>query len=176
MRDLLQERELGQVDRLLASPTSMGAVIASKLISTLALLVACHLLLTAAGRLIFGIRSGDPVAALLLVICQGLAITGLMSFVFALTRTERQAGTLSTIVIFAMSIVGGSMIPTDALPGMAQKASPFTINYWAIEGFQKVMVLGEGVAAVAPHMAVLALFGLVTAVIGSLLFPRSLRR
>ena len=176
MHDLIQEKEQGQINRLLSSPTSMGTVVVSKLFSTLLLLILCNVLLTLVGLVLFDIRLGNVIASFLLVIAQGLAITGLMALIFAVSRTERQAGTLSTIVIFGMSILGGSMIPTDSLPGMAQKASPFTLNYWAIEGFQKVILLGEGIGDILPHLAILSLFGLVTAAFGSLLFPRSLRR
>lgn len=176
LRDLLWEREHGHLARLLATPVPIRTVVLSKLLSTVALLVLCHLLLAMIGSLVFQIRWNDGFAAILLVIAQGLAVTGILAFVFAATKTERQADALSTIVIFGMSILGGSMIPSDAFPDSVQSMSKWTINYWTIEGFRTITVFEGTLSDIGLHLLILSSVGIVLFFASTFLFERSLRR
>ncbi len=176
LRDLLWEREHGHLARLLATPVPIRTVVLSKLISTLALLVVCHLLLAVIGSLVFHIRWNDGLAAILLVIAQGVAVTGILAFVFAVTRTERQADALSTIVIFGMSILGGSMIPAEMFPDSVQSVSKWTINYWTIEGFRTITVFDGGLSDIGLHLLILTSVGTVLFFASTFLFERNLRR
>ncbi|MBN1826572.1 MAG: ABC transporter permease [Candidatus Eisenbacteria bacterium] len=176
MRELIREREAGHLARLLSSPTPMRSILLSKWIGTILLLVLCHLLVAFAGRLIFGIPLGKIEAALLMVLAEGVAITGVMALLFSITRTERQGDALSSVVILGMSILGGSMMPLEMLPEAMQRIGRLTLNYYAIQGFQQVIVWGGGAREVLPYAAVLAAIGVVTGGIGTILFPRQLRR
>lgn len=176
LRDLLWEREHGHLARLLATPVPIRTVVLSKLISTVALLVLCHLLLAAIGSALFQIRWNDGIAAILLVVAQGIAVTGILAFVFAATRTERQADVLSTLVIFGMSILGGSMIPSDAFPDSVQSMSKWTINYWTIEGFRTITVFGGGLSDILLHLFILTSVGTILFFASTFLFARNLRR
>lgn len=176
MRDLVRERENGHLARVLSSPTPMGVLILSKLASTILLLVICHALLAAIAGPVFGIHWGSVPASMLLVVAEGFAVTGLLALLFSLVNSERQGHALSSVVILAMSLLGGSMAPTEFFPSGLQAAGKITVNYWAIEGFREVIVRGGGVADILPHLAVLALFGAVTAGAASILLPRRIRR
>jgi len=176
MRDLIRERESGHLSRLLATPAPMGSILFSKWIGTILLLAISHLLVAGAGRLVFGIPIGAPAAALLMVLAEGFAITGLMALLFSITRTERQGDALSSVVILGMSIVGGSMMPPEMLPGTLQQIGRLTMNYYAIRGFQQVIVWGNGVQEALPYAAVLGAIGAVTGGLAAFLLPRQLRR
>jgi ABC-2 type transport system permease protein len=175
MRDLMRERRGGQLRRLLASPTPMGAVIASKLLSTLLLLVLCHFLFAGVASIAFGVPFGDVPASLLLVVAQGLAVTGLLALLFALARTERQGEAISSVVILSLSLLGGSMVPLEQFPESMRAIGRFTPNYWTIEGFREVLLRGGTIVDVAPHTLVLSLFGLAAALVAAVLLRRSLR-
>lgn len=176
MRDLVREREEGHLARILSSPVSMGELVLSKLISTILLLLACHLLLGAIAGLLFGIRWGNVPATILLVAAEGLAVTGLLALLFSIVRTERQGHALSSVVILAMSLMGGSMVPAEMFPSGFQAVTRMTVNYWAIEGFREVLIGGAGVPEILPHLAVLGLFGAATAAAAAFLLPRRIRR
>ncbi|MFH1279004.1 MAG: ABC transporter permease [Candidatus Eisenbacteria bacterium] len=176
MRDLVREREEGHLARILSSPVSMSDLIASKLISTILLLGICHGLLAAIAGPLFGIRWGNVPASILLVAAEGLAVTGLLALLFSIVRTERQGHALSSVVILAMSLMGGSMVPTEFFPSGFRAVTRMTVNYWAIEGFREVLIGGGGVPEILPHLAVLTLFGVVTAGGAAFLLPHRIRR
>jgi ABC-2 type transport system permease protein len=176
MRDMVRERESGHLGRLLSTPTSIVSIITSKLVSTIILLVLCHILLAVVSTFLFGIRWSNLPASFLLVLAEGIAITGLLALLFSITTTERQGDALSSVVILGMSLIGGSMVPLDMFPEGMQSFGRLTLNYYAIEGFRQVLVWEGGLGAVLRPLAILTLFGLVTTAIAAILLPRNLRR
>ncbi len=176
MNDLLREREEGHLKRLLSSPAPVGSIVFSKLLSTLVLLFFCHLLLAAVAGPLFRIEWGNLPATFLLVLAEGLAVTGLVALLFSFTHTERQANALSSVVILGMSLMGGSMVPVEFFPGGMQAISRATLNYWAIDAFREVMVRGGGTANILPHLFLLGAFGAGTAALSSVLLARNIRR
>lgn len=174
MRDLMRERRAGQLARLLSSPVPMRTVVLSKLVSTLFLLVICHFLFAGAAAVVFRVPIGDIPASVLLVLAQGLAVTGILALLFALARTERQGEAISSVVILSMSLLGGSMFPTDLFPESMRGLGRATPNYWAIEGFRAVLLEGAGAADVAPNVLVLALIGAATSALAAFTLGRTL--
>ena len=74
-----------------------------------------------------------------------------------------------------MSSLGGSMVPLEQLPGPMQSAAPFTLNYWAIQGFSGLMFDEKGLGDIAGNLGVLLGAGLVMGMIAHFLLVRRLR-
>jgi ABC-2 type transport system permease protein len=108
----------------------------------------------------------DPLGAVLLITAFSLAGCGLMGLVFALVRTERQAGVLSWLVIMGNSALGGSMVPVENMPAPMQALTPYTLNYWAIDGFKELVFDAASTAGIARHLLVLGLAGVALAAAG----------
>jgi ABC-2 type transport system permease protein len=103
---------------------------------------------------------------LLHTLALNLAAAGVMVLVFVVTRTEKQAGILSWIVIMLMSVLGGSMFPVENMPATMAHLSHFTITYHGVEGYLDLLVRGRGVSGVWANTAWLAGFGLLTLLLG----------
>ena len=174
--DLFEERKSGMLRRQLASPADLRLIIGAKIAFGVVFGLLVMAILGAVGLALRWLKPPiDLAGAALLALTFSLAACGVMALVFALVRSERQAGILGWLVIMGMSALGGSMINVDAMPAAMQRLSPFTLNYWAIDGLTRLAFQGASLATVARHVAVLAALGVVTALAGYLLLLRKSR-
>lgn len=175
MRDLLVEARLKTLRRQLAGPLTAGRVLLGKALSTAAISSLMLLILTAVGA---GVApSGVSLAGyLLLSFALVAAATGFASAVFGLARGERQGTTLASIVSLVMAFAGGSFIPLNSLPGAVRALSPYSLIYWAADGYRRLVIDGAGVRDVLPNIAVLAIAGLLLLALSAPLWQRRLLR
>jgi ABC-2 type transport system permease protein len=175
MRDLLVEARLKTLRRQLAGPLTAGRVLLGKALSTAAVAGLALLILTAVGASVA--PAGVSLAGyLLLSVALVAAATGFASFVFGLARGERQGATLASVVSLLMAFAGGSFIPRNSLPAALQALSPFSLIYWAADGYQKLVLDGAGLRDLLPNIAILAGAGLLLLLLSAPLWQRRLLR
>ncbi len=154
--DLYDEQKSGMLRRQMASPADLRAIIGAKFVFGAVFGVVVCAILAALGFAFRWLEPPiDPLAAVLLALGFSLAACGLLGLMFALVRTEKQAGILGWLLIMGNSAVGGSMLPVENMPAPLRAAAPWTLNYWAIDGFKELAFAGAGVAGVARDAAVL---------------------
>ena len=76
----------------------------------------------------------------------------------ALARTQAQAGTLATIGVLVLSVLGGCFIPRWVMPPALQTLGLMTPHAWAMEGYHDLMVRGLGLMQVLPEVGMLLAF------------------
>ena len=110
----------------------------------------------------------------MLTLATCLATTAFGMFLAAFCRTSEQLDAFGTMIIMAMSAVGGSMVPRFVMPQYMQPLGLFTINGWSYDGFI-ALIRNEGLAGIA--IPCLVLVGIATgcATIGSIVLTRRLR-
>ncbi|MCJ2027725.1 ABC transporter permease [Methylobacterium sp. J-067] len=152
---LVEERESGLSDRLMAGPGGLPVVVLGKFgFLTAQGVIQAGLIFLAAG-LLYGVEIGPHwpafLAACLLVsaMAAGLALAAC-----ALAASRQQAHLAATFGVLLLSAIGGSMVPRFLMPPWLQQAGWLTPNAWAIEAYQSA--LGEGLPAALPALAVLA--------------------
>lgn len=156
---VLEEKESGTLKRILSSPITESEFLFGKFLSVTTNGFVQVGVLCLVGWLSFRVpifRTPMTLALLVLATAAAAAAFGLCLATFCRTRDQVQA--TATFLILAMSLIGGSMVPKFLLPAWAQKLSVFTLNGWAMEGFLKVLLHGQGMASVWPDLA--ALFGM----------------
>jgi ABC-2 type transport system permease protein len=138
-----QEHEWGTWDRLRASPASMAEIVVGKLLVICGIVLAQLATLFAVGGLAFDLPVAETFAWLLPVaVALSLAITALVAALVAICRSVRQFNALALLIAIVFGGLGGSLAPTDLLPGWAQAVAPATPAYWAIRGFRSVLLEG----------------------------------
>jgi len=160
---LVDERQAGTLRRLLVTPASRGAILLGKLLPHLLLAIVQLVVLFSVCSALFDVEMGDaPLALGVVMVCAAASVVGLGIMIAALAKTKGQADSVSTVVIIAMAIVSGCIGPHITVPGI-KYAMP---HYWALLGFQNVMVRGMGFSRVLLPCGVLLAFAVAFFVIG----------
>ena len=103
------------------------------------------------------------------------AVTGFGVLFAVVARSRKQLEGLSTIVVLTMSALGGSWWPLSITPEWYQKLGHFTLNAWAMDGFQGIFWYGKGLAGILPELGVLTGIAIVSSVLAWRLWERRLR-
>ena len=160
---VVDERELGTLRRLLVTPASRGAILLGKLLPYLLLAIVQLVVLFSVCSALFDVEMGDaPLALGVVMVCAAASVAGLGIMSAALAKTKRQASGVPTMVIIAMAIVSGCIAPHITVPGI-KYATP---HYWALLGFQNVMIRGMGFSGVSLPCGVLLAFAVAFFVTG----------
>jgi len=173
---LLEEQESGILDRILAGPGGMGALINGKFIYLIAQGFVQMLLIFVVAWMVYGVDlPGAYGPWLVITICACVAATGISLFVAAICRTRLQANNLANVLILILSVVGGSMVPRFFMPDWLQDVGWLTPNTWVLEAYAAIFWRGEALSAVALHCTLLMVLGIVGWQAAQMIAARSAR-
>jgi ABC-2 type transport system permease protein len=136
---VLEERESGVLDRLLAGPAGSAALIDGKFLFLVALGFAQVSLIFVVAWLLHGVDlPGRLVRASAVSLAASAAAAGLALALTTTCRTRRQAQTLANMAILIVSAMGGSMVPRFFMPPWMRDLGWLTPNTWALEAWTAV--------------------------------------
>jgi ABC-2 type transport system permease protein len=162
--------------RQLTTPLGIGLVVGAKTVFAVVFGVIVLTILGTIGLLLrWVVPPVDLVAAVALGISFSLAACGFLSLILSLVKTEKQAGILGWLVIMGMSAIGGSMMPIDQMPAPLQAAARYTINFWAVDGYTRLVFNGEGLNDILGNIVRLLIVGAVTITLAQALLVRRFR-
>ena len=176
MGDIFEEHNNGMLKRQLSTPMGIGMVVGAKAVFAVAFGVIVLTILGVIGlALQWIVPPVDLLAAVLLGISFSLAACGFLALILSLVRTEKQAGILGWLVIMGMSAIGGSMMPVEQMPAPMQAAARYTINFWAVDGYTRLVYSGENLGDITGNIVRLLIMGLVTITVAQVLLVRRFR-
>jgi ABC-2 type transport system permease protein len=157
---LVETRRMGLLRRMLASPTPARVVVVGQLVSAtlLGLMQAVGLLVV--GALVFGVRWGDPVGVLLLVVVLSVAASGASVLLGTLARSQEQAVAVGIVVAVAFGMLGGCMWQLDNVGPLMRTVGHVAPQAWAMDAFVRLIFDHSGIVGVLPDVGVLALFAI----------------
>jgi len=170
---LLEERDSGIVDRVLAGPGRFAVLIYGKfLFLTLQGFVQIGVIFVVAW-IGYGVdlpANLGPWSAITLV--TGAAAAGIGLVVATACATVRQAQNLASVAILLASALGGSMVPRFLMPRLLQDVGWATPNTWAIEAYSSVFWHQEGWSRLPLPLGMLATMAIVGLVLSRHLAQR----
>ena len=153
---LLDELETGTLGRLIGSRLGMSGVLSGKwMFLTLMGILQLTVMFTW-GALVFHLPLASHLPGffvMTLFTASAAAAFGLL--LATLCGTRAQLSGISTIVILAMSAIGGSMFPRFLMTDTMQKMGLVTFNAWALDGYIKVFWREAPIIDLWPQLLVL---------------------
>jgi ABC-2 type transport system permease protein len=170
---LLEERDSGIVDRILAGPGSTRVLVNGKfLFLTVQGFVQIGLIFVVAW-LVHGVDlPGHLLPWALTTLIASAAAAGMALALASACRTRRQAQTFANVAILIVSALGGSMVPRFFMPPLVQDLGWITPNTWALEAYTAIFWRDEPLSALLLPWAVLA----AAAIVGLVVSRRLARR
>lgn len=169
---LLEEKERGTYNRLLASPVSSGAILLGKTMFQFTLTFVQVLILLGIGILAFGLEVRLWPIMLSLIFALSFATTAFGMLLVSVARSRRQLSGLTTIIVLGFSAVGGSWWPLWLEPEWLQKLAMVSVTYWAMQAFNALLIFQETVGDLLPRLGMLFLYGLLSYALAWALFQR----
>ena len=166
IESIFRERRSGAMRRLRAAPVGRAPIVISKLFPFYVVNVIQIVLMFAIARLAFGLDLGSVPALLVVSAALALTATGLGIALAGIARSETQGTGLAVIVVLTTSALGGLMVPRFIMPETMQQIGNITPQAWAVQGYQDVLVRGQGVGGVWLEAGVLLIFAAVFTAIG----------
>jgi ABC-2 type transport system permease protein len=157
---IIQNRELGLYERVLAAPVTPRAVIAGEATTYLLLALLQSTLIVGIGALLFGVEWGDPLAAGALVAVWSAVGAAAGMLAGTLLRTVEQASSIGPMVGIALGMLGGCMWPLEIVPPVMQTIGHLVPHGWAVDSWIELLSRDGGLADIAPALGVLAAFAL----------------
>jgi ABC-2 type transport system permease protein len=173
---MIDERNAGIVDRLMAGPGGYTVVVVGKgLFLTLQGVVQVGLIFAVAW-LLYGLDWPGRIGAWLVTAVLAAAVAAWLALLLAsLCRSRQQAQTASAFAVLILSAVGGSMVPRFLMPGWLRDIGWATPNAWVIESWHGIYWRGEAAADLATGWLVLLAVAL-TAMALTVVMARRLAR
>jgi len=173
---LFESRRLGVSRRMLATPTSVGTVVAGELLARLAIALVQALLIVAGAALLFGVDWGDPLGATLVIVAFCLVGAGAGTLLGATARSSAQCGAVALLLGMTLAALGGSMVPLEVFPATMRRIADLTPHAWGNEAFHLLVDRGESWTAVLPQVGVLLGFATVAVALAAWGLRRAITR
>jgi ABC-2 type transport system permease protein len=172
-RSIYDEKKIGSFRRLLAAPISKASLLAGKILPnflTALIQISVIFAFGAFGLGVLGLTpvklGDDPLALGFAVLLIALCSSSLGIVIAALARTENQIGGLSTLILWGLGTLGGSIIPFFILEPMLGPIPLLLPHYWANRALDNIMIRGMVTADVSLELVVLLGFTLLFILVG----------
>ncbi|MEJ2011299.1 MAG: ABC transporter permease [Anaerolineales bacterium] len=172
-RSIHDEKKSGSFRRLLAAPISKASLLVGKTLPSFILALVQFGVIFFVGRVAFGwlgfppISLGhDAIALILTAVVIAFCASTMGILIASLAHTEAQVGGVSTLLLWGLGIIGGSIIPTfilDRILGPLPRIAP---HYWANRALDDLMLRNLPLPDILPELGFLLGFAALFIVIG----------
>jgi ABC-2 type transport system permease protein len=170
-RSILNEQQHGTLPRMLVSPTSRASVLGGKMLGVYLTGLMQMAVLILAGKLLFNISYGEPLAVLIFTLVLVAAATAWGMLEAAIAKSSGQANALGWMINLTFAALAGNFIPRQAYPPWLQNLGLITPNAWGIDTYYK-MVQGGGIQVIGLPLLVLGGMTVVLFTIAVLIFRK----
>jgi ABC-2 type transport system permease protein len=157
--DLLREREVGSLRRLIAAPLPRGSLLGGKVLAYTLVVVIQIVIVFGLGVILMDMPLGNsPLGLVLTTLLLGLVATTLGMLIAAFSRSIDQAGTISIILIFVLGFLSGSFSPQMAFyrgEGLMALLSRYTPQAQATIAYHTMILQNGGLIDILPQLAYL---------------------
>lgn len=169
---VVYERESAAYTRLRITPATAWGIYGSKIVVTVAIILAQSLVILAAALIAWDTRIDNVPLTFVVVVLSTFASMGLGMFLAGLSRDVTGSVLLSVLITFPMLFLAGLFYPVSFMPKGAQVLAGFFPLTYTVSALRGAMLRGFDFAVAAPQLIALALFGVGLTAIGIVLSKR----
>lgn len=152
---IVLERKGKTLERMMTTPISRAEMIAGHILAMFTVVFLQQMILITMGQFLGLDYFREPLALLLLVISFALFACsyGLLIGVFA--KTEEQVLMAGMLSMFLLTALAGAWFPLEMSGETFYTIGRLTPTAWAMEGFQNLILRGQGLEAVLPNAGII---------------------
>jgi linearmycin/streptolysin S transport system permease protein len=164
---LIETRRIGVSRRMLSTPTAPATVIAGETLGRVLVSLVQAAIIIGGSALFFGVRWGEPLGVLAVVVLFALVGAGAGILLGTLFANEQPAMGVSLLLGMGLAALGGCMVPLEVFSPAMRRIAHLTPHAWGNDAFAKLVGDGAGLTAILPQLAVLAAFAAVLLALGT---------
>jgi len=143
------------MQRLLTTAIRPSEIIAGHALAIFLLTLAQALVLLAFAQLALGVNYlRQPLAIFLVTLALSLWVVSLGMLIGALSKSDSQVVMWSLLAMFLFTALGGAWFPLETTAPAFQTIGHLTPTYWAMRGFQNILLRGMGLDSVMLPVAI----------------------
>jgi ABC-2 type transport system permease protein len=156
---LVTERRERTLARLFTAPIRRSEIIAAQFGWRFLVGTAQMWILIVVGALVFRVDWGDsPLGLLIVTLAYVAAVAGLSVLIGSVSRTSRQAESVSLVLALTMCALGGLWWPLEITPKAYQTVGHALPTGWGMDAMHNLVSRGYALAGIAPQALVLLAF------------------
>jgi ABC-2 type transport system permease protein len=158
---LVTERKSHTLQRMKTTSLRSWQIIGGHLLAMFSVVLIQELLLIAFGQLVLGVDyARQPAAILLVSAALGLWIAAMGLLIGVLVKDDQQVVVFSLMAMFLLSALGGVWFALETASGGFAFLSKLTPSAWAMNGFQNILIRGQGLESAWKPVAILLAYAL----------------
>jgi ABC-2 type transport system permease protein len=176
---LLDEQDQGTLQRLLLIPSAANSILLGKTLFLVTIGCAQLVVLFTFGAIVFDVPVIENLFSIVIIsLATVVAVSGMGMLLAAFAETRKQLEGTSTLIILAMSALGGAWFPREMTPDIFQTLGNFTVTAWSMDAFHgalwygKDLLAADGIDGFWLQIVVLLAIGAVTWVLARKLFRK----
>jgi ABC-2 type transport system permease protein len=176
---LLDEQDQGTLQRLLLIPSASSSIMLGKTLFLVTIGIAQLFVLFIFGAIVFDVPvTANLFSIVIISLATVVAVSGMGMLLASFAETRKQLEGTSTLIILAMSALGGAWFPREMTPDIFQTLGNFTVTAWSMDAFHgalwygKELLPADGIEGFWLQIVVLLAIGAVTWVLARKLFRK----
>lgn len=172
-RSIYEEKKIGSFRRLVAAPLNKAELLIGKILPNFITALVEIVVIFAFGSLgmrLLGLTplpiEKAPLGTILIAILLALCSSAFGIAIAAIARTENQISGLSTLLLWGLGLLGGSLVPLFILERFLGPIPMIVPHYWANRALDDLLIRGLSLAEISLPLVMLLGFSLLFFVIG----------
>jgi ABC-2 type transport system permease protein len=158
---LVAERKTRTLQRLITTAMKPWQIIAGHLLAMFSLVFLQSVMLVVFGQLVLKVDYlRQPVGMLLVVVGLGLWVAAMGLLIGVIAKGDDQVVLYSMVAMFVFAALGGAWFPLEGAGQAFSTIGHLTPAAWAMDGFQNILVRGQGFGSVMLPTAILLAYAL----------------
>lgn len=170
---LLEERRMGTMARLLASPIPRTSVLAGKMLSAFLVGLVSMAILLVTTTYAVDADWGPPVGVALLVLAAIVAALGIVAVIAGFAHNAEQATAAGSMIGMVLGFLGGTFFDVSQAGGILASLRFVSPHGWFMQGLADLR--SDDLSVVVLPVAAMLAFGIVTGAFGVVRLRRGLR-